>query len=113
MMLCVGIIHEAKMQWLKQYNYTELNIEGIGLIMSDLAVEFKNESFYGDVVEVAISAGEITRVRFELFYLVQTNRNDETILIANAKTGMVVMIMQNKKVATIPEGLKRCNGLEV
>ena len=41
----VSIIHEARMQWLNQYGYTELKIEGIGLIMSDLAIEFKNESF--------------------------------------------------------------------
>ena len=37
----VSIIHEARMQWLQQYRYTELKIEGIGLIMSDLAIEFK------------------------------------------------------------------------
>ena len=52
----VSIIHEARMQWLQQYGYTELNIEGTGLIMSDLTVEFKNESFYGDVVEVKLGA---------------------------------------------------------
>ena len=53
----VSIIHEARMQWLQQHGYTELNIESAGLIMSDLTVEFKNESFYGDQVEVKISAG--------------------------------------------------------
>lgn len=103
----VGIIHESRVQWLKKNNYTELDIDGIGLIMSDLAVEYINESFYGDVLEVAISAGEITRVSFELFYLVQTNRNDQTIPIAKAKTGMVCYDYENKKVATMPEGLKR------
>ena len=34
----VSIIHEARILWLKSLNYTELNIEGTGLIMSDLAV---------------------------------------------------------------------------
>ena len=38
----VAIIHEARMQWLKQYGYTELQVEAVGLIMSDLAVEFQN-----------------------------------------------------------------------
>ena len=102
----VSIIHEARMQWLKQYDYTELKIEGIGLIMSDLAIEFKSESFYGDVVEVKLGAGELTRVGFELYYQLFAKRNNETILLANAKTGMVCYDYAAKKVAAIPENLK-------
>ena len=102
----VSIIHEARMQWLNQYGYTELKIEGIGLIMSDLAIEFKNESFYGDTVEVKIGAGEISRVGFELYYQLFAIRNNETILLANAKTGMVCYDYDAKKVAAIPEKLK-------
>jgi len=77
----VSIIHEARMQWLKQYGYTELKIEGVGLIMSDLTLEFKNESFYGDIVEVNLGAGEISRVGFELYYRLFAKRNDENILL--------------------------------
>ena len=76
----VAIIHEARMQWLTQHGYTELQVEGIGLIMSDLAIEFKNESFYGDVIEVKIAVDEISRVSFELYYQLKTKRNDATIL---------------------------------
>ena len=102
----VSIIHEARMQWLKQYGYTELKIEGIGLIMSDLAIEFKSGSFYGDVVEVRLGAGEISRVGFELYYQLFAKRKDENILLANAKTGMVCYDYDAKKVAAIPEKLK-------
>jgi acyl-CoA thioester hydrolase len=102
----VSIIHEARMQWLKQYDYTELKIEGIGLIMSDLAIEFKSESFYGDVVEVRLGADDITRVGFDLYYQLFAKRNNENILLANAKTGMVCYDYEVKKVAAIPEKLK-------
>lgn len=102
----VSIIHEARMQWLKQYGYTELNMEGIGLIMSDLAIEFKNESFYGDLIVVKLSAGEISRVGFELYYRLFAKRNNDHILVANAKTGMVCYDYGAKKVAPIPEKLK-------
>ena len=94
------------MQWLKQYDYTELKIESIGLIMSDLALEFKSESFYGDVVEVKLSPGELSRVGFELYYQLFAKRNDESILLAYAKTGMVCYDYDAKKVAAIPEKLK-------
>jgi len=101
----VSIIHEARMQWLKQYDYTELKIEGIGLIMSDIAIEFKSESFYGDVVEIRLGTADITHVGFDLYYQLFAKRNDENILLANAKTGMVCFDYEKRKVAAIPEKL--------
>lgn len=106
----VSIIHEARMLWLKQYGYTELKIEGIGLIMSDLAIEFKNESFYGDLVEVRIGSAEISRVSFELYYQLFALRNNESILLANAKSGMVCYDYAAKKVVVVPEKLKNILG---
>ena len=102
----VSILHEARVQWLRQHNYTELNIEGIGLIMSDLEIEFKKESFYGDIIEVQLSIGEISGVSFELFYQLFVSRNSEQILLAIVKTGMVCYNYTNKKVAPIPEKFK-------
>ncbi len=102
----VSIIHEARIQWLKQYGYTELAIEGIGLIMTDLVFEFKNESFYGDIIDVKIYTDEISRVGFELYYHLFAERNTENILLANAKTGMVCYDYDIKKVVAIPDKLK-------
>ena len=99
----VSIIHEARVQWLKQLNYTELDIEGLGLIMAGLAVEYKNESFYGDILEVSISADEISRVSFDLYFSIS---NQQNILIAKAKTEMVCYDYEKKKVAAIPEKFK-------
>jgi len=102
----IAIIHEARMQWLQQHGYTELNIEGTGLILADLAIEFKNESFYSDLIDITISAGEISKVSFELYYQLRTKRNDKTIILALAKTGMVCYDYTLKKVTGIPEKLK-------
>lgn len=85
----VAIIHEARVQFLNHYGYTELDIEGIGLIMSDLMVEFKNESFYKDIILVKIGAGDISKVSFELIYQLTTLRENKKIAIANAKTTMI------------------------
>ena len=102
----VSIIHEARMQWLAQYGYTELKIEGTGLIMSDLVFEFKNESFYGDMVEVKLGVNEISRAGFALYYQLFAKRNTENILLANAKTGMICYDYDSKKVVSIPEKLR-------
>ena len=102
----VSIIHEARMQFLQYHGFTELNIEGIGLIMSDLVVEFKNESFYKDVIGVKMGRGEISKVSFELVYSLSVNRDTQQIIIANAKTTMVCYDYELKKVVSIPPTLK-------
>ena len=99
----VSMLHEARMQWLTSLNYTELNIENAALIMADLAVEYKSESYYGDVFLIDIFIGEKTKVSFEIFYNIYTMRKGESILIAKAKTGMVCYDYDAKKVVNIPE----------
>lgn len=99
----VAIIHEARMQWLGLHDNTEMNFAGTSLIMSDLVIEFKQESFYGDIVNITLFAGEISRVSFELFYQLSTLRGDKQILLAKAKTGMVCFDYNSKKTVSIPE----------
>ena len=98
----VGIIHEARIKWLKINECTEINIGGAGLIMSDLEIEFKKESFYGDEIEVQISAGEVSKIGFELYYQLFTIRNNIQILLVKAKTGMICYDYTDKKVTLIP-----------
>jgi acyl-CoA thioester hydrolase len=98
----VSFLHESRVQWLTSLTYSELNINGVGLIMSDLCVEYKGESFYGDHLSISLYAGEVTRVSFELYY---TIINQENKLIAKAKTGMVCYNYELKKVVAIPQKL--------
>ena len=99
----VSIIHEARIQWLASGKFSEMNISGPGLIMSDLAVEYKAESFYGDILSVKIAVSEIQKISFEVFYEITAERSGKNILITKAKTGMVCYDYGAKKVATMPE----------
>lgn len=102
----VEIIHEARVQFLNRHGFSELNIAGTALIMKELLVEFKNESFYKDLLEIKIFSGEITGVSFELFYEITVTRHERKVIIALAKTAMVCYNYQIKKVRPVPEELK-------
>src|SRR5882724_11470191 len=64
----LSIIHEARVQFLKHAGYEELNLAGAGLIMSDVGIEFKNELFYGETVQVSVTTGDFSKVSFDLYY---------------------------------------------
>lgn len=103
----VLLIHEARVQWLQQNNFSEINIDGAGLIMADLGIEFKKEAYYGEEILIEIGTGEISRVGFELYYQLSTERNEVAVLLARAKTGMVCYDYQSKKPVSVPAILKK------
>ena len=92
------LIHEARMQFLKSFGYTEMNIENIGMIMIDAGIEFRSELFYGDEVKAFVAVDEFSRAGFNFYYKLM---KEETI-IALAKTGMVCYDYEKKKVVSVP-----------
>ena len=101
----LSIIHEARMQFLESMGYTEMEFAGAGMIMSDVAIEFKNELFYGDIVIASVVTGEISRIGFDLVYKLETLRTEndnKKILVVSAKTGMVCYDYEKKKIVSIP-----------
>jgi acyl-CoA thioesterase FadM len=99
----LSMIHEARVQYLKQLGYGELDLAGVGVIMSDVGIEFKSELFYGDEVIASVAAGDITKISFDLYYKLEKRSGDTTQLVAVAKTGMVCYDYGKKKVAVIPQ----------
>lgn len=103
----LSIIHEARMQFLQSFGYTEMQFGGVGMIMADAAIEFKSELFYGDIVMASVAAGEVSKIGFELVYRLEKEMNGKKILVAIAKTGMICYDYEKKKIASVPEEAKR------
>ncbi len=100
------LIHEARMQYFSQWNFTEMDFGGTGMIMSDVAIEFKNELFYGDTVIARVAAGEISKIGFELIYKLEKRSGDNTITVALARTGMICYDYSKKKIVAVPDSAK-------
>lgn len=99
----VSVIHEARVQFLYQHGLSELDAGGTGLIMSDLAVQFKKEAFYGDRLQVRIFAADVGSVRFQLLYSIYTIRDGQQIQIALAQTTLVSYNYAARKVEAMSE----------
>jgi acyl-CoA thioesterase FadM len=102
----LSMIHEARVRFLGAKGYFELNIGGFGLIMSDVAINFKKEAHYGDVIKASVAAGSFTKVGFELFYKFEKAEDEHNILVLTAKTGMICYSYERKKVVSLPDEVK-------
>lgn len=103
----LSIIHEARVQFLHHCGYAELQFAGAGLIMADAAIEFRQELFYGESLIASVTAGEFSRVGFDLYYKLEKQSGDKRILVAAAKTGMICYDYTQKKMVAVPEEAKQ------
>ena len=95
----LSILHEARLQFLQHHGYSELNVGGKSLIMADVAIEYKGESFQGDVLTIGVAADDFNKYGFDLVYRVS---NQQDRLIALAKTGMLCFDYNTRKVVSVP-----------
>src|ERR1700733_8599397 len=85
----LSLIHEARQQFLLSHGYEELSIAGIGLIMADVAIEYKKELNYGDAVKISVAADGFDKLGFDLLYKIELIQGAEMLLAGKAKTGML------------------------
>ena len=102
----LSIFHETRLQMLRHYGHNELNAAGNSLIMADVMIAYKGESFYGDILEVAVYATELTTSSFDLLYFATTAHNGAATEIAQGKTGMVCFDYSTRKIARMTDGLR-------
>lgn len=130
----ITMIHEARIQFFRALGYDELDIDGVGTLVADLAISYQNEAFYGDRLRFDISVQDISRKSCQFIYrvvrpldvsaedradrLIETEKpkgevvssgiEDNPVksieLIALAKTGVVFFDYALRKSAAIPAG---------
>lgn len=100
----LSLLHEARMQFLSQYGFTELNCGGAGLIMRDVVIEFKKELHYGQSLWIDVVATDLSKASFDLYYRVRVGDTPNPAVLA--KTGMVCFDYNTKKIMAVPEVVK-------
>ncbi len=99
----LSLVHEARMRYFQSLGFTEMDLGGCGVIMSDAAIEFKSELFWGDEVQAAVTHDDLTRVGFDLYY--RLSKKDGTV-VALVKTGMICFDYASRKVVSIPDAVR-------
>ena len=100
----LSIVHEARIRFFKSLGFEELDVEGVGIIMIDAQIQYKQEGFYGDILIIEIALTEFTSVGCDFVYRV-TNKNTNKE-IALAKTGIVFFDYEKRKSAPVPAEFK-------
>ena len=100
----LSIVHEARIRFFKSLGFEELDVEGVGIIMIDAQIQYKQEGFYGDILIIEIALTEFTSVGCDFVYRVTNKSTNKDIALA--KTGIVFFDYEKRKSAPVPAEFK-------
>lgn len=103
--MLLTVVSEARLRFLKSMGYTELNVEGVGIIVADAALQYKAEAFHGEVMVVSMGVSDFSKYGCDLVWQMKEQASQREI--AWGKTGIVFFDYGPRQVTTVPEGFRR------
>lgn len=104
----MNILHEARLQFLASLGFTEGNIYGLGMVVTDLAIDYRSESFSNDRLIIDVGVSEFNRYGFDIGMQV-TNSALESV-VCSAKFGIVLFDFDRHQISEIPAPFKTMLG---
>ena len=93
------IFHDARIHFLEERGFSESDIGGPGLIMSDAHVYFKKEVFRGDELKVFIHIEDLKGITFVMHYTIMC----DDVEVMTGHTKMIAFDYKYRKVVKIPD----------
>ncbi|MFZ0131420.1 MAG: thioesterase family protein [Desulfobacterales bacterium] len=96
----LSLVHEARVRFLQGLGFSELDIAGSGLMLTDAAVVYKAQAFYGDLLRIFMAVGDVNKYGCDFYYKVTQKSSGQAV--AHAKTGAVFFDYTRQKMVTVP-----------
>ena len=101
----LSLLQEARVRYLREHGYSEKDVEGVGIIMTDAVVVYASQAFPGEALRIEVAADDVARVGCDFVYRITECSGGREV--ARAKTGIVFFDYATNKVSTIPDGFRR------
>ncbi|MFT3760026.1 acyl-CoA thioesterase [Thauera sp.] len=100
-----GLVSEARVRFLQSMGYTELDVNGLGIIVADVAARYRSEGFYGETMVVEMAAHDFHGFGCDLVWRMSDKASGREI--AHGKTGIVFFDYGQRSKAPVPDGFRR------
>ena len=92
------------LRFLKSMGYTELDVDGLGIIVADAALQYKSEGHHGETMRVEMTAAEFGKYGCDLYWRMSEAQSAREV--ARGKTGIVFSTIQRAR-------WRRCRRVQV
>lgn len=102
--LLLTLVSEARVRFFKSLGYTELDVEGAGIVVADAALQYRSEAFQGEVMVLHMGAADLAHKGFDLVW--RMNEQSSQREVARGKTGIVFCDYTTHKVVPMPTAFR-------
>ena len=94
------LVSEARVRFFRAFGYSELDVEGCGIIVTDSAIQFRAEAFHGEVLVIEMTPADFNKYGFDLVYRVGEQSSGREV--ARGKIGIMCFDYAAKKPMVLP-----------
>jgi len=98
----LGILHEARVQFLRHFGFSESDVAGAGIIMTDATIVYAAQIAYGERLAVEVGLTEVRGSGADLSYLVLSGGRE----VARAITGIAFYDYASRRIARAPSAFR-------
>lgn len=100
--LLLTLVSEARTRFFKSLGYSELDVDGAGIMVADAALQYVSEAHHGEVMTVRMAAGDFNKYGCDLLWqMCEQNSGRE---VARGKTGIVFVDYDTRTITPVPPG---------
>ncbi len=97
----LALLNEARIKFLAQHGFTEMDIGGVGLIMANAVIQYKSQAFHNDRLLIEVAVCNVGRHGCDFAYRISNKETGKEIV--RSTTGIVFFDYSRNKVAEVPE----------
>lgn len=96
----LSLVSEARVRFFKSLGYTELDVEGVGIIVADVAAQYRAEAFHGETMVVEMAADDFNKYGCDLVWRLSDQASGREV--ARGKHGIMFFDYAARKASTVP-----------
>jgi len=96
----LALVSEARVRFFKSMGYTELNVEGVGIVVADVAAQYRAEAFHGETMVIEMGADDFNKYGCDLVWRMSDQASGREI--ARGKHGILFFDYAAKKAVSAP-----------
>ena len=96
----ISLISEARVRFFKSLGYSELDVEGVGIIVADVAAQYRSEAFHGETMVVEMAADDFNKYGCDLVWRMADKATGREV--ARGKHGIIFFDYTAHKAASVP-----------
>lgn len=104
----LSLLHEARVQFLRSFGWTEMNAGGAAIIMTDAVLVYRREAYAGDLLHVEVAVADVQSTTCDICYRVTDRSSGEET--ARGKTGIAFFDYTVRKLLPVPPEFRRRTG---